>query len=503
MNEPTTAVLDIAEIGVEDGFNPRTSFDEDGLAELEASIREHGVVQAPTVRPAKDGGYTVIAGERRLIAAKRAGVKRVPVVIREGEGARAAALAENLIREDLDPIDTARALSDLAEAEGLATHAKLAERVKKSPSWVSEHLRLLKLPAGAQRQIAAGVVPVEAERELRKVAAVSPRVAECACELARHGRVKGRDLVDHFDEVLEAVAQARFEEKPTMIDVNGTRLSAIVADPEQRQALLARYLAARPYDDAADPRIRFGPAEVDAARAAGCLVEHKVDHGSWASTVAFICAAELAADLTVRLVERFEAEVAEMAELRAKVGGGGAVAPSDPEQLKAERRTQREQAKRDAESARRFNEELGRNLLQRRGAKSRKAHSLARAKAVSAILLADNDRLAGRGLRLVLSQLQDVEVKALKSGESREQVSYADAEQCSEYLAKRIDSARSAEEILELLADALIAAELADERELPQSRRIGWFNRAAAEVKKLLAEDVKAVRPSRRRSKRS
>lgn len=248
MNEPATAVVELSEIAVEEGFNPRTSFDEERLAELEASIREHGIVQAPTVRPAPEGGYTVIAGERRLIAAKRAGVERVPVVIRGEEGARAAALAENLIREDLDPIDTARALHDLGEAEALGTRAKLAERVKKSPSWVSEHLRLLKLPDGVQAAIANGEVPLEAERELGAVAKVSPRIAECACELVSRKRVEGRDLVDRFDEVLAEVAEARFEEKPTMIDTAGTPLTEIISDPEKLVAIAERYRAARPYE---------------------------------------------------------------------------------------------------------------------------------------------------------------------------------------------------------------------------------------------------------------
>lgn len=96
----------------------------------------------------------------------------------------------------------------------------------------------------------------------------------------------------------------------------------------------------------------------------------------------------------------------------------------------------------------------------------------------------------------MLSQLQDVEVKTLKSGESREKVSYADAAQCTEYLAKRIGSARSADEVLELLVDAVIAAELADERELPQSKRIGWSPRPG--VGKALAAEFKEVKPRRR-----
>lgn len=496
MIEPTTAVVELSEIKVEEGFNPRTSFDEERLAELEASIREHGIVQAPTVRPAPDGGYTVIAGERRLIAAKRAGIERVPVVIRGEEGARAAALAENLIREDLDPIDTARALNDLGEAEGLGTHAKLAERVKKSPSWVSEHLRLLKLPEGVQTEIAAGTVPVEAERELREVAKVSPRIAECACELVARKRVEGRDLTERFDEVLAEVAETRFERKPTMIDAAGTPLAEVIADPEKREALSGRLKAARPYENVVEPVIRFGAEELDAARAAGCLVEYTIDHGNWSTGVAYVTDAELAADLCERLVERVEKQQAKLAEISGGPDANGSGPTSDPEQVKDERRSQREKAKKDAARARRFNESLGAALLKRRGAKSRKAHGLARAKAVAAIVLGDNERLAGSGLRLALSQLQDIEVKTLKSGESREKVSYADAAQSTEYLAKRIESARSADEVLELLADALLAAVLADERELPQSKRIGWSARPP--VAKALSAEIKEVKPRRR-----
>jgi hypothetical protein len=113
---------------------------------------------------------------------------------------------------------------------------------------------------------------------------------------------------------------------------------------------------------------------------------------------------------------------------------------------------------------------------------------------VALILLADNDNLAARGLRLALPQLQEVEVKTLKSGKSREKVAYADSRACSDYLAARIDEAHSADEVLELLADALIAATLAEERELPQSRRVHWWNPVGKEVEKLLAADSRALR---------
>jgi len=116
---------------------------------------------------------------------------------------------------------------------------------------------------------------------------------------------------------------------------------------------------------------------------------------------------------------------------------------------------------------------------------------------VAAVLLADNADLAGAGLRLVLPQLQDVEVKQLKSGEAREKVNYADREQCADYLGERIEQARTANEVFELLGDALIAAVLADEDAVPRSRRIWCSLGASAAVKKHLATDIKAVRPRR------
>ncbi len=88
------------------------------------------------------------------------------------------------------------------------------------------------------------------------------------------------------------------------------------------------------------------------------------------------------------------------------------------------------------------------------------------------MLIADNERLAARGLRLMTPQLQDVEVKQLKSGASREKVSYADNEQCTEYLVKRVADAGSEGEVLEIVGDAMVASLLADENELPQSKQV-------------------------------
>jgi ParB/RepB/Spo0J family partition protein len=497
MSQPTAPLIDVEKIDVTEGFNARTHMDEEGIEQLAANLKRAGVVQPVVVLPAENGRFALVAGHRRLRAAKLAGFKEIPGVLGEAKTARLANLVENLHQEALDPIDRARGLKALAEEFGLTTHKQIAKEVSKSPAWVSQHMRLLELPDGVQRHIAEGSVPVEAERCLRKVAAVSPRVAECVCELAKRRNVKPGQFVPNFGELLTETAQARFEDPPTMISPRAPWLSSLVDDAERRAGLLGRLQATGRYGEGEDVAIRFAESEIDAARAAGCLIEHKVDRGSWISTVAFITDAALAE----WVVEREEAEAAQQAqrerELRARRVG---VDPgATPEQEKEARKAKRAEQKGKQEQARRYNEELGRKLLKRRGGASRKEHALARAKALVAIVLADNDDLPALGLRLVTAQLQDVELKQLKtSGETREKVSYADPEQCTEYLAKRIEDARSLGEVLELAGDVLIAALLADQEELPKSKWVYGGLSARTEVEGLLAADIKSVRPRRR-----
>lgn len=502
MSQPTAPLIEVEKIDVTDGFNVRTHMDEEGIERLAANFKRVGVVQPVVVVPAKGGRFALVAGHRRLRAAQLAGFEQIPGVLGDAKTARVANLVENLHQEELDPIDRARGLKALAEEHGLSTHKQIAEEVSKSTAWVSQHMRLLELPEGVQRHVAEGSVPIEAERCLREVAKVSPRAAECVCELAKRRKVRPSQFVSGFGALLAECAEARFEEPPTLIDPGAVRVGALVADAEKRGALIERIEAAGGHHQAEDPVIRFAEAEVDAARAAGCLIEHEVDHGEWVSTIAFITDTALAADLCERAVERIEAEAAERAkrerEWRARCGG---IDPdATPEQEKEARRAKRAEAKAGQERARRFNQELGRKLLRRRGGASRKEHALARAKALVAILLAENEKLAASGLRLVASQLQDIEVKQLKtSGEPREKVSYALPEQCTEYLWGRVEEARSVNEVLELAGDALIAALLADEEELPQSKRVFGGIAARAEVERLLAADIKSVRPRRPR----
>lgn len=130
---------------------PRRSFSDEGLDELAASIREIGIIQPLSLRSAPDGGYQIIAGERRWRAAQRAGLRSVPAYVRTASDSEVTemALIENIQREDLNSIEVALAFRKLIDTYSL-TQERLSERVGKSRSVITNHLRLLKLPAEIQ-----------------------------------------------------------------------------------------------------------------------------------------------------------------------------------------------------------------------------------------------------------------------------------------------------------------------------------------------------------------
>lgn len=136
-------------------FQPRRRFDEGALAELAESIRRHGVLHPVLVRP-RHGGYELIAGERRLLACRQAGLGEIPVLVRDWDDRTTmeVALVENLQRTDLNPIEEAEAFQRLIDEFGW-TQDEAAERVGKSRSHVANYLRLLHL-APAVREMVEG-----------------------------------------------------------------------------------------------------------------------------------------------------------------------------------------------------------------------------------------------------------------------------------------------------------------------------------------------------------
>lgn len=158
VDEAADGLLEIAVAAIEPNpHQPRIHLDEDGMAELAASIRELGVLQPILVRPAGEDSYQLIAGERRWRAAKRAGLATIPAIVRAADDERsvAEALVENLQREDLSALEEAGAYQQLIEDFGL-THDQVSARVGKSRSAVSNTLRLLQLPTSIQRLLGDG-----------------------------------------------------------------------------------------------------------------------------------------------------------------------------------------------------------------------------------------------------------------------------------------------------------------------------------------------------------
>lgn len=177
---------------------PRSRFNETTLEELAQSIRENGVIQPVVLRQTGDGGLELVAGERRWRAAQRAGLRKIPAVIREiaAEKKLELALIENIQRQDLNPIEEAKAFKKLIESIGL-TQEKLAERIGKDRVLIANHLRLLKLPEDIQVLI-----------EERKLSAGHGRAILSIVEIAEQRRL-AREIIDKALSVREAERRAK------------------------------------------------------------------------------------------------------------------------------------------------------------------------------------------------------------------------------------------------------------------------------------------------------
>jgi len=167
--ELTGAYLEEISVGAIDPNprQPRQSFDEDTLAELAASIEAVGLLQPVVVRRAGGGRYELIMGERRLRACQIAGIAVIPAIVRQSSDDEMLreALMENLHREQLNPLEEAAAYQQLLD-DFAATHEELAKKIGRSRPHISNTMRLLNLPPGVQKRVAAGVLSAGHARAL-------------------------------------------------------------------------------------------------------------------------------------------------------------------------------------------------------------------------------------------------------------------------------------------------------------------------------------------------
>jgi len=217
-------------------YQPRTDFDEAALEDLKASVEAYGVLQPVLVRrlPDAEGGYELIAGERRLRAAKLAGLAKVPAIVREYSDAETSeiALIENLQREDLNPMEEARAYQSLIGSFGL-TQDEISKKVGRSRSHIANFLRLQKLDEKVQDYVASGTLSMGQARPL--VALESHELQRKAADYIQEHELTARGC--------EALVR-KLAEDPTLLDAaegeNGGAQTATPAEdgtPELRATM--------------------------------------------------------------------------------------------------------------------------------------------------------------------------------------------------------------------------------------------------------------------------
>ena len=213
----TTGALYLPITDVESNSSqPRKNFDEDALAQLADSIREHGIIQPLTVRKLTSGYYQIIAGERRWRAARMAGLKEVPVTVIEADDRKAAELAmiENLQREDLNPMEEAAGFQSLIETYHM-TQEEAATRVGKSRSAVTNALRLLSLTPSVRKLVQEGKLSAGHARVLLPL---SPAVQESAAAAV----VSGGLSVRQTEALAKRLSAEKKPEKPAPTGVDYT-----------------------------------------------------------------------------------------------------------------------------------------------------------------------------------------------------------------------------------------------------------------------------------------
>jgi ParB family transcriptional regulator, chromosome partitioning protein len=215
---------------------PRTRFDDDAIGSLAASIREVGILQPIVVRKA-GAGYELIAGERRLRAAKVAGLATIPVVVRDSDDADTLreALIENIHREDLGPIELAEAFRQLLEELGLKQE-ELADRVGVSRSHIANTIRLLQLPIDVQQLLTDGKLQAGHARALLTLGDAEAQNALALRSVAEELSV--REVEDLVRRYLDVPAESQAKVQPTDAPPSDTTMSEV-------EELLSEQLATR------------------------------------------------------------------------------------------------------------------------------------------------------------------------------------------------------------------------------------------------------------------
>ena len=455
----------IGEIRVEEGANPRTRFDETALRELAGSISQHGVIQ-PLVVSSAEGGYTLIAGERRYRAAKLAGLDHVPVTIKPVEGSTfELAVDENLHRQALDPVEEAHAFEAILRT-GKLSKKQLGERVSKKPQYVNDRLRLLQLPERIRPHFASGVIPVRVAAELIRIAKVSEPVASSLAQLVANGHATVAELEEQPDRLIGCLGDHQWPDPQPIalhIGYHAYSLDELALPDDGSDDIRARHEAL-----GQDARFRFGDDDSDAARSYGCLLEFK--DGRFRGSSRYITDPLFLADRVRLKLDQSERQLHRQAR-QASQDQPQQTTTGDADLEQAQRKQEHQQRVEEKDQATAANFELGRKL-QLRYDTVKVTAPLAR---LLALLILDRDaeKLAGRGLRYVREDWQVTETIE-RRGKPVEKVRRPESHETADQLYAWIARARTPEQILGRLLQTLIAAHAADQNAVAGSSRVDW-----------------------------
>jgi ParB/RepB/Spo0J family partition protein len=496
--------------------NPRAEFDDERMAELIESVKRHGIISPLTLSRDGDGHYAIIAGERRYRAAKAAKLREVPAQVREVDGeALTLAVAENVIRADLSPLEEARAYRRLVKEHG--DTANVAKLVGKSERLVSERLDLLRLPEETQELLAARKLPLACAPALIQIAEREPLLADLtAAWLAERAQdaaafpsdpgevvddVLAAEWTDNEGKPLDPVAYSiggyygpilprghvRADALPAVLAKLGAHAEAV----ESAFAALPEIKHASEYDWQAREReerrqrdcFALSDQDADAARAFGCLLELPDPKGR--GDHRYATDPEWLAD---RLVQKIAAHVAAEEERKQHGQDARNRAASDGDPEKQARREQRQRDYEARVSGRARNLELGASL-----AKWQPKLDTEAVKLLGSLVLLHYGRAAAWAQRLCVEQPTTtdkqgkVTVRYPRGAQAEKQV-HADA-------TAALMRARTPEAALAVVLRLLVAQRLADTAGLPNADRQGIYEPQELSGSEVLAKLAKRVAP--------
>ena len=492
--------------------NPRSDFDDERMAELIESVKRHGIITPLTLSHDGDGRYAIIAGERRYRAAKAAKLREVPAQVREVDGeALTLAVAENVIRADLSPVEEARAYRRLVDEHGDA--AKVAKLVGKSERLIVDRLDLLRLPEASQELLAVRRVPLACAPALVRIAEREPLLANLAAlwlverphDASEFATASGEIVDDvlradwtHDGSPVHPVAYSVGSFRGPLAPPADDRVAAVLAKlGEHAQTVQNAYreLPAIPQASEHDWQARqaeerrerecfaLGEDDADAARAFGCLLELP---GRGGREHRYVTDSEWLAD---RLAQKIAANAAAEAERKERDRDARRPKASQDDPAKEERRRKRERQYEARVSARSRNLDLGVALARWQPKLDADAIQL-----LGAVVLEHHGRAAAWAHRLCVDQ------PSTTSKQGKVTVRYprgADAER--EHHAEAfatLGRARTPEDALAVVLRLLVAQRLVDTEGLPNVDRQGIYEPELLARSELVGKLARRVAPA-------